>query len=71
MSAEMVHHFVESVMMNARITSHLVFEGAENTKDMDIVVAVFQAIGKCMDKATFIDPRRQGQTASSKGTLAV
>jgi len=71
LSAEMVHHFVESLMMNAKITCHLVFEAGVQNKDMDVVVAVLEAIGKCMDRATTIDARRQGQTASSKGTLAI
>ncbi len=63
----LVGHFVRSFATQARAAVHVdVLRGAD---DHHQVEAAFKALGRALDMATRLDPRRGGQIPSSKGTL--
>ncbi len=74
MSCEMLEHAFASLTTEARITVHVLQleggAGADGPSALDLAIATARAYGAALKATTAIDPRRAGQTASSKGTLS-
>ncbi len=67
MPVSLVAHFLESFASAARLTLHArVLYGRDDHHQAE---ALFKALGRALDAATLIDPRRAGQIPSTKGTL--
>lgn len=62
-------HFFESFALRAGCNLHASLRGGLD--DHHQVEAIFKGLGRALDIATRLDPRRLGQVASSKGTLSV
>lgn len=62
-------HFFESFALRAGCNLHATLRGGLD--DHHQVEAIFKGLGRALDTATRLDPRRLGQVASSKGTLSV
>ena len=63
----LVAHFVESFAVAARANVHArVLYGRDDHHQAE---ALFKALGRALDAATQIDPRRAGSVPSTKGTL--
>jgi imidazoleglycerol-phosphate dehydratase len=61
-------HFLESFATSARANLHArVFYGRDDHHKAE---ALFKALGRALDTATQIDPRRVGAVPSTKGTLS-
>lgn len=69
MSIEMLDHALESLVMNAQMTLHIV-EKSKGDNMVDLMIATASAFGKSLRLCAAVDPRRAGRTASSKGTLS-
>jgi len=63
---QLVEEFLRAFAFNAQMTLHVVLEAGRNTHHC--VEAVFKAIGRALDAAVRIEPRRAG-VPSSKGVL--
>ncbi len=63
----LIPHLVESFAFNARINLHARVEYGRD--DHHQAEALFKALGRALDAATLIDPRRAGSIPSTKGTL--
>jgi imidazoleglycerol-phosphate dehydratase len=63
----MVTHFFESFAATARANVHARVEHGRD--DHHQAEALFKALGRALDMATTIDPRRAGRVPSTKGTL--
>jgi imidazoleglycerol-phosphate dehydratase len=63
---QLVEEFLRALAFNARMTLHVVLEAGRNTHHC--VEAIFKAVGRALDAATRLDPRRAG-VPSSKGVL--
>ncbi len=63
----MVGHFFESLAAAARANVHARVEYGRD--DHHQAEALFKALGRALDAATALDPRRAGQLPSTKGTL--
>ena len=63
----LVSHFLESFAFNAKINLHARVEYGRD--DHHQAEALFKALGRALDAATAIDPRRSGTVPSTKGTL--
>ena len=64
----LVAHFMESLAVTARMNLHArVLYGRDDHHQAE---ALFKALGRALDAATQVDPRRQGSIPSTKGTLA-
>ena len=62
-------HFLESFASQARCNLHArVLYGRDDHHQAE---ALFKALGRALDAATAIDPRRAGQIPSTKGTLSI
>jgi imidazoleglycerol-phosphate dehydratase len=64
---DLVRHFLESVAIYGRLNLHARVLYGQN--DHHQAEALFKALGRALDDATQIDPRREG-VPSTKGTLA-
>ena len=62
-------HFLESFALRAGCTLHVTLRGGRD--DHHQVEAIFKALGRALEAAVRLDPRRSGQVPSSKGTLTV
>ena len=63
----LVAHFVESFAAAAKVNVHaLVLYGRDDHHQAE---ALFKALGRALDAATMIDPRREGKAPSTKGRL--
>ena len=63
----LIPHFLESFAFNAKINLHArVVYGRDDHHQAE---ALFKALGRALDAATVIDPRRVGRVPSTKGTL--
>jgi len=63
----LVGHFFESLAVTARMNLHArVLYGRDDHHQAE---ALFKALGRALDAATQIDPRRGGLVPSTKGTL--
>ena len=70
LSLEMFEHVLDSLVVNARWTVHIVqVQASENL--METIEATAIAFGKALRYCAMVDSRRMGATASSKGTLSV
>ncbi len=65
--ATLIPHFLESFAFHAKINLHARVEYGRD--DHHQAEALFKALGRALDAATLIDPRRAGSVASTKGTL--
>jgi imidazoleglycerol-phosphate dehydratase len=63
----LIPHFLESFAFNAKINLHARVEYGRD--DHHQAEALFKALGRALDAATLIDPRRAGSVPSTKGTL--
>ena len=63
----LVSHFFESLAATARANVHARVEYGRD--DHHQAEALFKALGRALDTATTIDPRRAGTLPSTKGTL--
>lgn len=70
LSCEMLEHVLDSLVMNGRMTVHIVEQKA-GASVHDTVMCTAKAFGKALRICAMVDQRRAGQTASSKGTLSV
>ena len=62
-------HFLESFAFNLRANLHAqVLYGKDDHHQAE---ALFKALGRALDAASQIDPRRSGRVPSTKGTLSV
>jgi imidazoleglycerol-phosphate dehydratase len=67
MPVSLVPHFLESFAAAARLNLHArVLSGRDDHHQAE---ALFKALGRALDAATQLDPRRAGQVPSTKGTL--
>jgi imidazoleglycerol-phosphate dehydratase len=86
LSVEMFDHVLESLVVNGRMTVHIVLEETAPKKEEeeengtepqhpstleDRAMATAAAFGRALKYWTMVDHRRAGKTASSKGTLSV
>ena len=67
MPAAMVQHVFESLSVHARMNLHA--QALYGRDDHHIAEGLFKALGKALDIATSIDPRRAGAIPSTKGKL--
>ena len=63
----LIPHFLESFAFNARLNLHARVEYGRD--DHHQAEALFKALGRALDAATLIDPRRVDTIPSTKGTL--
>jgi len=63
----LIPHFLESLAFNAKLNLHARVEYGRD--DHHQAEALFKALGRALDAATAIDPRRSGTVPSTKGTL--
>ncbi len=63
---QLLEEFLRAFAFNAQMNLHVILEAGRNTHHC--VEAVFKALGRALDEATRIDPRRTG-VPSSKGVL--
>ncbi len=63
----LIPHFLESFAFNAKINLHARVEYGRD--DHHQAEALFKALGRSLDAATAVDPRRRGSVPSTKGTL--
>ena len=70
LSCEMLEHVLDSLVMNGRMTVHIV-EKEVGATVKDTVMCTAKAFGRALRVCAMVDKRRAGQTASSKGTLSV
>jgi imidazoleglycerol-phosphate dehydratase len=67
MPTSLVSHFFESLAVTARMNLHArVLYGRDDHHQAE---ALFKALGRALDAATQLDPRRGGAIPSTKGTL--
>ena len=71
LSCEMLEHVLDSLVMNGRMTVHIVETAKEGASVKELVMATARALGSALRVCAMVDNRRSGQTASSKGTLSV
>ncbi|MBN2001803.1 MAG: imidazoleglycerol-phosphate dehydratase HisB [Anaerolineae bacterium] len=65
--ATLFAHFIESLAVTARANIHArVLYGRDDHHKAE---GLFKALGRALDAATQLDPRRAGQIPSTKGTL--
>ncbi len=63
----LIEHFFESLAVSSRCTLHArVLYGRDNHH---MAEALFKALGRALDTASQLDPRRAGEVPSSKGNL--
>lgn len=67
MPTAMVQHVFESLSVHARINLHA--EALYGRDDHHIAEGLFKALGRALDAATALDPRRSGIVPSTKGKL--
>jgi imidazoleglycerol-phosphate dehydratase len=76
LTCEMLEHVLDSIVINARMTVHIVEEVTGQQRHEDVVVvrnvmmATARAFGQALNYCSLVDIRRAGATASSKGTLS-
>lgn len=61
-------HFLESFAHNLGATLNVKIEGVAEDLHTDLET-VFKSLGMALDRATAIDPRREGQVPSTKGII--
>ena len=63
-----LEHFMESFAHNLGATINILIENPDEDLHTDIET-VFKSLGQALDKATQIDPRRNGSVPSTKGII--
>jgi len=63
----LVRHFLETFAIEGRLNLHARILYGSN--DHHKAEALFKALARALDKATSIDPRREGVAPSTKGML--
>lgn len=76
LSVEMLDHVLDSLVVNGRMTVHIVLSPASSNSNSSAALknramATAAAFGKALKFCAMVDHRRAGTTASSKGTLSV
>lgn len=67
MPTSLITHFLESLSINARMNLHArIFYGRDDHHQAE---ALFKALGRALDFAVRLDPRRENSIPSTKGTL--
>ena len=67
LATSLIPHFLESFAVHARCNLHArVLYGKDDHHQAE---ALFKALGRALDAATQLDPRRQGRVPSTKGSL--
>ncbi len=66
MDPDLVRHFLETVAIHGKLNLHARVDGRNDHHQAE---ALFKALGRALDAATQVDPRRQG-VPSTKGMLA-
>jgi len=64
---DLIEHFLYSFAMEAKLTLHIRLVYGQNNHH--IAEVIFKALGKTLDSATRIDPKRKNIVPSSKGIL--
>lgn len=64
---DLLEHFLYSFAMQAQLTCHVKVLYGQNNHHM--AEAIFKALGKALDWASRIDPKRNNMVPSSKGVL--
>ncbi|NMD68902.1 imidazoleglycerol-phosphate dehydratase HisB [Bacillus sp. DNRA2] len=64
---ELVHEFLWKLALEARMNLHIIVHYGHNTHH--IIEAIFKALGRALDEAASIDPKRIGVLPSTKGML--
>ncbi len=67
MAPDLYQHFLESFAITLGASLHI--RTLSGVNDHHKAEAAFKALGRALDAATLIDPRRLGQIPSTKGTL--
>ncbi len=67
LDTDLVRHFLETLAHEARMNLHLVTLYGSNSHHQ--VEAVFKALGRALDAATQLDPRRGQQLPTTKGYI--
>jgi imidazoleglycerol-phosphate dehydratase len=65
--SDLVRHFLESFAIEGRMNLHAAI--AYGANDHHKAEALFKALGRALDAATKIDPRRSGDLPSTKGII--
>ena len=71
LSCEMLEHCLDSLVMNSRMTVHIVQKEESSASVEDVALCTAMAFGRALRVCAMVDQRRAGTTASSKGTLSV
>ena len=64
---ELLEEFFRAVVLHAGVTLHIDLLAGKNAHH--IAEAIFKAFGQAIDRATMIDPRREGAVPSTKGAI--
>ena len=64
---DLLEHFLYSFAVQAELTLHIKVLYGQNNHH--IAEAIFKALGKALDSASRIDPKRKSTIPSSKGLL--
>lgn len=67
MPPDLVNHFLESFAFAAKANVHVTV--IEGVNDHHKAEAAFKALARALDAACRVDPRRQGDVPSTKGTI--
>ncbi len=68
LAGDLVRHFLESFALEARLNLHvLVLRGVNDHHKAE---AVFKALARALDAATRLEPRREGELPTTKGSLS-
>ena len=65
---DLVRHFLESFAVEARIALHVRLLSGTNPHHK--AEAIFKALARALRQASEVDPRRQGEVPSTKGTIS-
>ena len=63
-----LEHFLESFANGLGATINVVIENPDEDLHTN-VETVFKSLGQALDRATSIDPRREGEVPSTKGII--
>lgn len=67
LEADLVRHFMQTFAVEGRLTLHARIESGIN--DHHKAEALFKALGRALDSASLLDPRRRDSVPSTKGLL--
>ena len=67
LASELIPHFLESLAAEGRFNLHVQLLAGRD--DHHRAEAIFKALGRALDMATRLEPRRQGQVPSTKGQI--